>query len=92
MFDLLLYHHPQNSIYSCNKDSDAGYMFLSGTSMAAPVVAGSIACVLGNSVGKTCKLSDIMRKITNGRVNVAQPKTNPARPFVYMPSDFNESC
>ncbi len=54
---------PGDTIFSCWNSSDSSYQYLSGTSMAAPIVAG--ACALLWSEYPSESYSDIINRIVN---------------------------
>lgn len=88
---------PGGGIYSASPASRDAYVYMSGTSMATPMVAGGVACVLAGDPGKACTNAALVNKLTNPSVSVAQggalqQSTRPNKPLFYLPSNANVKC
>jgi subtilisin family serine protease len=88
---------PGGGIYSASPASRSSYVYMSGTSMSTPMVAGGVACVLAGAPGKTCTNAALVSKLTNPQVSVAQggvmqQATRPNRPLFYLASTADVQC
>lgn len=88
---------PGGGIYSASPASRSSYVYMSGTSMATPMVAGGVACVLAGAPGQACTNAALINKLKNPQVTVAQggamqQSTRPNRPLFYLPSTADVQC
>ncbi|GAB5037204.1 serine protease [Nannochloropsis oceanica] len=88
---------PGGGIYSATPDSRSSYTYMSGTSMATPMVAGGVACVLAGAPGRSCTNAALIAKLSNPRVVIEQggalqKRARPDRPLFYLPPDANVQC
>ena len=66
---------------------------MSGTSMATPLVAGAVACILAADLTKKCTNDALVSKLTNPIVPINQGRSGvPNRPLLHMPPDSTAKC
>lgn len=84
---------PGTFILSTSNQSDQSYVFMSGTSMAAPYVTGTLALMreefphatyrelINHLIKTTDSLPSLNRKVASGRLNVAKALSTPPTPL-----------
>lgn len=79
---------PGTNVYSAFYTSDSAYATMTGTSMATPLVAGTVASML--SAARPCM--NLISKLSNPLVRVAQPSGYLSKPLVYLASNSSITC
>ncbi|GAB5037888.1 proprotein convertase subtilisin kexin type 9 preproprotein [Nannochloropsis oceanica] len=96
---------PGTNIYSADIKHDQAYSYRTGTSQAAPFVAGAVACVLGDALAAggpvACRSSStLLQSLLNPDVEVKQRAkgsrsfSDTRRPMLYVPpgAEYNLDC